>query len=76
MPTQKRNTLACGFAEDDIIAEALGETPQALRQKVHSHLTACLRLCAAPGPIPTSQPPARPFPGLGDRARRGATHAR
>ncbi len=41
MPTQKRNTLSCGFAEDDIIAEALGENPQEIRQKVRSHLTAC-----------------------------------
>lgn len=41
MPAQKRNTLACGFAEDDIIAEALGENSQRIRQKVRSHLTAC-----------------------------------
>ena len=41
MPTQRRNTLACGFAEDDIIAEALGENSQTIRQKVQSHLTAC-----------------------------------
>lgn len=41
MPTQKRNTLACGFAEDDIIAEALGENSQIIRQKVQSHLTTC-----------------------------------
>lgn len=41
MPTQRRNTLACGFAEDDIIAEALGENSQIIRQKVQSHLTAC-----------------------------------
>ena len=41
MPTKKRNTLACGFAEDDIIAEALGENSQIIRQKVQRHLTAC-----------------------------------
>ncbi len=41
MPTQKRNTLSCGFAEDDLIAEALGENPQLIQQKVRSHLTAC-----------------------------------
>ena len=41
MPTQKRNTLACGFAEDDIIAEALGENSPLIRQKVRSHLTVC-----------------------------------
>ena len=41
MPTKKRNTLACGFAEDDIIAEALGENPQLIRQKVQRHLTTC-----------------------------------
>ena len=41
MPTKKRNTLACGFAEDDIIAEALGENSPLVRQKVQRHLTAC-----------------------------------
>lgn len=41
MPAQKRNMLACGFAEDDIIAEALGENSQIIRQKVQRHLTAC-----------------------------------
>ncbi len=41
MPTQKRNVLACGFAEDDIIAEALGENSPPIRQKVQRHLTAC-----------------------------------
>ncbi len=41
MPTKKRNTLACGFAEDDIIAEALGENSQLIRQKVQRHLTVC-----------------------------------
>jgi len=41
MPTKKRNTLACGFAEDDIIAEALGENSPLMRQKVQRHLTAC-----------------------------------
>ena len=41
MPTQKHNTLACGFVEDELIAEALGENSQLIRQKVRSHLTAC-----------------------------------
>ncbi len=41
MSTQKRNLFACGFSEDAIIAEALGETPQRLQQTVQSHLTAC-----------------------------------
>ncbi len=41
MPTQKRNVLACGFAEDDIIAEALGENSPPIRQKVQRHLTTC-----------------------------------
>ncbi len=41
MPTQKRKTLSCGFAENDIIAEALGENPQEVQHKVRSHLTAC-----------------------------------
>ena len=41
MPTQKRNPLSCGFAEDDIIAEALGENSQLIQHKVRSHLTAC-----------------------------------
>ena len=41
MPAQKRNVLACGFAEDDIIAEALGENSPPIRQKVQRHLTTC-----------------------------------
>ena len=41
MPTRKRNILSCGFAEDDLIAEALGENPQLRQHKVRSHLTAC-----------------------------------
>ena len=37
----KRNTLSCGFAEDDLIAEALGETSQGVHQQVYSHITTC-----------------------------------
>lgn len=49
MPTQKRNTkrstLSCGFAEDDLIADALGETSQDVHQQIHSHITTC-PICA------------------------------
>ena len=41
MPTRKRNTRSCGFAEDALIAEALGENPQGIQQAVRSHLTVC-----------------------------------
>lgn len=41
MPTRKRNTLACGFVEDDLIAEALGENSGVVQQTVRSHLAAC-----------------------------------
>lgn len=41
MPTRKPDTLACGFAEDAIIAEALGENSQEVQHKVRSHLTVC-----------------------------------
>ena len=41
MPIQSRKTLSCGFAEDDLIAEALGETSQDVHQKVYSHITTC-----------------------------------
>ena len=45
-----RNTgihrLPCGFTENDLIAEALGETAPELSRQVHAHLAAC-RSCVA-----------------------------
>ncbi len=41
MPTQRRNTRSCGFAEDDLIAEALGENSPARQRAVRRHLPAC-----------------------------------
>ena len=44
MPIKIRKTLSCGFAENDLIAEALGETSQDVHQQVYRHITIC-RIC-------------------------------
>lgn len=41
MSSKKRNILACGFDEDALIAEALGDANPSLRQTVHDHLRLC-----------------------------------
>lgn len=38
--------LPCGFTENDLIAEALGESPSELTQRVRAHLAACLSCVA------------------------------
>ncbi|MBI3300899.1 MAG: methylated-DNA--[protein]-cysteine S-methyltransferase [Deltaproteobacteria bacterium] len=46
MRNTRAHQLACGFNENDLIAEALGETTPGLSQQVHAHLSTC-HSCAA-----------------------------
>jgi len=46
MRTVRSSTLSCGFQENDLIAEALGEAPSHLSLRIRTHLFSC-RACAA-----------------------------
>jgi methylated-DNA-[protein]-cysteine S-methyltransferase len=46
MRTVRSSTLSCGFQENDLIAEALGEAPSHLSLRIRTHLLSCTA-CAA-----------------------------
>lgn len=46
MRTVRLSTLSCGFQENDLIAEALGEAPSHLSLRIRTHLLSCAA-CAA-----------------------------
>ena len=41
MPSRKRNAPTCGFDEDILIAEAVGDAPSSVRRTARAHVRAC-----------------------------------
>ncbi len=41
MPNRKRNAPTCGFDEDALIAEAVGDTPPSVRRTARAHVRTC-----------------------------------